>query len=165
MKARVVIPVNAVKRTANGTGVLKKLLKPNSIVKGRYVKHGVLPENMVVLFETIDGYMIPTNCIMQINERNSRGTYESMDEVQEAEQVEENDYLDKDKINEIKEKGILDVKSLISGTKEETKYITNGAIAGGLIMLIIAMYKGKSKFLSLFFNIKKLKIIIYKVIK
>ena len=89
MKASVVIPVNAVKRTANGTGVLKKLIKPNSIVSGRYVKHGALPENMVVLFETLDGYLIPTNCIMQINARNDRGTYESMDQVQEAVEIEE----------------------------------------------------------------------------
>ena len=54
MKARVVIPVNALKKTANG--VLKKLLKPNSIVTGGFVEEGMLPENRVVLFKTNDGY-------------------------------------------------------------------------------------------------------------
>tara|TARA_Y100001972_G_C7600759_1_gene301054 strand:+ start:238 stop:738 length:501 start_codon:yes stop_codon:yes gene_type:complete len=151
MKARVVIPVNALKKTANG--VLKKLLKPNSIVTGGLVEEGMLPENRVVLFKTNDGYLIPTHCIMQIHERNKKGTYESFDDIQEAEEVEEDEYVDKEKINELKENGVLNIETLINGTKKETKYITNGAIAGGLAMLIFAMYKGKSKLLFSFVGI------------
>ena len=64
MKARVVIPVNAVKRTGNGTGVLKRNLKANSIIEGKFVKHGALPENSVVLFMTRDGFLVPTHCII-----------------------------------------------------------------------------------------------------
>ena len=144
MKARVVIPVNAVKRTGNGTGVLKRNLKANSIIEGKYVKHGALPENSVVLFMTRDGFLVPTHCIMQIREKQSDGSYRGFDEVEE---VEETDYIDKEKLKEIKDKGILDINGIINGTKTETKYITNGAIAGGVVMLILAMYKGKSKLL------------------
>ena len=48
MKARVVIPVNAVKRTGNGTGVLKRNLKANmatitSTAAHHFMSHGFVP--------------------------------------------------------------------------------------------------------------------------
>ena len=52
MICRVVIPVNGVKRNRDGSVALKKRFKVNSKVNGNYVKHGLLPENSVILFMT-----------------------------------------------------------------------------------------------------------------
>lgn len=141
MICRVVIPVNGVKRNRDGSVALKKRFKVNSKVNGNYVKHGLLPENSVILFMTKEGYLIPPHCLMEEQNINTESNFDDVKEVKESE------YLNNDKINEIKNKGILDVKSVVKNSKLTSKYTIQGAIGGGLVMLIFAMYKGKSKLL------------------
>ena len=54
MKCKVVIPVNGVKRNRDGSIALKKRFKANAEVDGKFIRHGLLPENQVVLFEHLD---------------------------------------------------------------------------------------------------------------
>ena len=140
MKCRVVIPVNGVKRNSNGQIALKKRFKANSIVDGRYVRHGLLPENSVTLFMTKEGFLIPPHCLMEV--KNVK--YAEFDE---AEEVKKDAYYDKEKIEEIKDKGILNIKDIVKDSKMTSKYVIQGAVGGGLIMLIFAMYKGYNKYL------------------
>mgnify|MGYP001024460413 CR=1 FL=1 len=142
MKCKVVIPVNGVKRNRDGSIALKKRFKANAEVDGKFIRHGLLPENQVVLFVTRDGYLIPPHCLMEI-----KNMKESYDDIQEAKEVKEESYLDKEKVKKIKDSGVLDIKSMISNSEIASKHMIQGAIGGGLIMLVFAMYKGKSKLL------------------
>ena len=144
MYARLVQPVRAYKKTRYGKSKIFRDYKPNQKVKGKLSHLGLLPENQILILETAEGFMIPPHFLIEIRPQEQKPKYETFDE---SEVVSDKDLVNKETLTKIKDSKILDVNNIISNTKIKSKYLIQGAIYGGLVMLVFAMYKGKNKLL------------------
>lgn len=143
MLGRVIAEFRAPKNL-NGNLVYKVFKQDSAVTVKNHNQAALGNINFVPAFMTKDGYVIPRNNIMIIGVE-GQNSHSNMAELQEARVIKDSDLISEDNKKKLKE--LNTISQITSIEKQRSKYMTNGAIIGGIIGLAYAMYKGENKFM------------------
>lgn len=147
----------AAKRINGGKGVAYKQFKKNQLFTAYPDNQAGLPSNVLKVFKTPDGYMIPMHGIQilgPIGPNPSQRSSNASGHIEDAQIIEATDYYNKEQLNTA---GTLFKKSaggskILELTRQRSKAAINTAMAGAALGFVYAMAKQKNKWLFITFG-------------
>lgn len=126
----------------------KRPFRRGQRVRGRVENIALTPDHQVLALRTLDGYIIPEPFLNVLGavEEPSRGG--GQDDIQEAEVIDDNEYLKSDRVNKVMNTyGKIKASNLINKNALKSRHAVNFALVGGAVGLVYAMLRGKNKML------------------
>jgi len=147
VKCRLIEDFVAPKRSSNG--VIQKKFKRNQIVYGYPANVSMTPDNLMMVLQTKDGFMIPEQALNILSiPPNQKKTAQKFDKVE----VVEKKPLKLKEWFSVGKSDSLSPKDLVADTMRNSKTTVNFALAGGAVALIYAMIRGKNKLIMTAFG-------------